>query len=896
MTLCLPIRSRRNGHSAAGSASRPMRPPWSALALAAVLATTLTAAAGGEVLAIAASAAAADRATGAIDIASTSEWDRIYPENTMIVGVIINGIEAGNLEVIPDGELFIIPLKAFAEISGCSVELSDGSVLLVTPLGAVELTPDDLVEIRGTIYVTEEAIETKLATPVEFDSSEFALVFDLPWRRNHGEGSKLDTVTVAPEATPPAASISTLRSDIFFTDLDDRSFYSTSTVADGRLAGGRWRIRYLDDLAGGQTLREYAWLRTFDRNLMFIGQQTLNLHPVLQSFELTGYQHAWTNQPLDLYYVSPEPRELLPRRLQPSMSFRGPGPPGGWADLQIDGIFISRQPIGLDGTYEFLDVPLVTRQLSTIDVYVYDRHNPAVPVAIHQQTQPISEYMLGRGAIVHMGGIGRGGNFFQDLIDQRLDSEFAGFYQWRWGMTDNLTLEAAAQEDAGHRQVMGGFVARLFGNTVVSLGAGVANGRAIGYDLNLEHYQARRRILARSQIFQPGYRSDGSLASHDHYLEIGYAPHRNLDVSLIGRSRGIGPDEVDYILPALSWWPDSRLSLRARPDALGDYRFDLFYRFGRTARLTVSHQDRTFTDLSVATGRRTRLSLGGEHGGGAADQYHAILSWNGKGRRQPSFNAGLLWAHGKPGFRTGGQVTLAPGILGRIDVESDPATFATIGRRSTRLVIGANVDLAFARGRVVPAGSFSQRGDRGAIAGKVMVDAPIGFTSYRLNDLVVLVNGQPAGRTVFGGTYFIGGLQPGIYRVTLDTENLPLELVPVDATVVVEVAASAVTSGDLRVRPEFGIAGRLVDAADRAVAGALLEIIDGNGSRVGVTSTDQFGLYRFDGLGIGAYSVRPVAGSFPEREAALPSIDVEITNDFLFGQDLQLPFEPAAQQ
>jgi hypothetical protein len=827
---------------------------------------------------------------GSVAAPASSEWDRLYPENILIVGAIMNGIEAGNFEVIPDGERYLIPLKTFAELSGSSLEKSDGSFLLVTPLGAVDLTPSDLVEVGGTTYLKQDAIESKLATPVEFDSNEFALVFDLPWRRDRSEGPRFETVTMTPEAKPPAASISTLRSDIFFTELDDSRFSSTSTVADGRVAGGRWRIRYLDDLAGGRILREYAWLRTFDRNLVFAGQQILNLHPVLESFELTGYQQAWTNQPLDLYYVSPEPRELIPRRLQPTQTFRGPGPPGGWADLLVDGVFISRQPIGLDGTYEFLDVPLVTRQLNTIEVYVYDRHSPAVPVAIHQQTQRTSEFMLAKGAVVHMGGIGRSGNLLQDLVDHKSGSEFAGFFQWRWGMNENLTLEAAAQQNAGHRQVMGGFVAHLFDDTTLSLGTGFSSRRAVGYDLSLEHYGARRRLLARSQVFQAGYRSEESRATYDHYVEFGYSPNRGLDVSLIGRSRDVGADRVDYILPALSWWTTSRLSLRARPDTLGAYRYDVFYRFGRRARLTVSRQHRTFIDLNLATGRRTRLSIGSEHGGDLSDRYHAVMSLDGAGRRRPSVVGGLIWANGEPGFRVGGQMTLAPGVLGRVDFESDPVAIATAGHRSTRLVIGANVDLAFSRGRVVPVDSFSQRGDRGAVAGKVMIDAPPGFGRYRLDNLVILVNGQPAGRTSLGGIYFIGGLRPGIYRVTLDTENLPIDLVPVDATVVVEVAASAVTNGDLWVHPEFGIAGRVMDAAGVPVSDVLLEIVDRNGSRVATTSTDRFGLYRFDGLAIGSYSVRPAAGSFPGTEVALPRITFEITDDFLFGQDLRLPF------
>ncbi len=108
-------------------------------------------------------------------------------------------------------------------------------------------------------------------------------------------------------------------------------------------------------------------------------------------------------------------------------------------------------------------------------------------------------------------------------------------------------------------------------------------------------------------------------------------------------------------------------------------------------------------------------------------------------------------------------------------------------------------------------------------------------------------------------------------------------------------AATAVTSVDFSVRPEFGITGRLTDNAGRHVAGARLEVLDSGGSRAAITLTDRFGLYRADGLAIGRYTVRVAEDGFPEREGKLPSFELEITDDFLFGQDLQLPFEIAPE-
>lgn len=118
---------------------------------------------------------------------------------------------------------------------------------------------------------------------------------------------------------------------------------------------------------------------------------------------------------------------------------------------------VARQTIGLDGVYEFLDLALPSRQLSRIEVLVYDRYNPSVPVAIHERTQSASDFLLPEGAMIHMGGAGRDGNLVRDLLDSRGDSELAGFYQWRYGVSERFTFETAVQQTADNRQLLGGF-------------------------------------------------------------------------------------------------------------------------------------------------------------------------------------------------------------------------------------------------------------------------------------------------------------------------------------------------------------------------------------------------------------------------------------------------------
>jgi hypothetical protein len=92
------------------------------------------------------------------------------------------------------------------------------------------------------------------------------------------------------------------------------------------------------------------------------------------------------------------------------------------------------------------------------------------------------------------------------------------------------------------------------------------------------------------------------------------------------------------------------------------------------------------------------------------------------------------------------------------------------------------------------------------------------------------------------------------------------------------------------VRPEFGIAGRVTDAAGKMLGGLRVEIVDAQGRPAGTTVTDGFGLYRIDGLPIGRYRLSLDAGELFAPKVDSPERRSEIRDDFLFDQNLRLPF------
>jgi hypothetical protein len=820
---------------------------------------------------------------GAVDPREPVGW-----EPPLLVGALVHHREVGSFDVLVEDDGYLIPLDPFAQMARCTVEPIGDSARLTTPLGTVYLQASDLREVEGILYLRESAIEGKLATPVAFDSARFALNFDLPWRSAAGPVPTALQEAPQPDVTPPDLSLSTLQSDIRYTRAAEDARYGSSTTVGGRMFDGYWRVRYQDDFAGNSHVRDYSWFHARDNLLFLAGHQNIRLHPLLQSVELTGLQIAATNHAPNRLSRSATPGALLSRSFDPLTTFRGPAPPAGVAELRVNGSVVERQIIGLDGVYEFTEVSLPVRHASRIEVRVFDRRNLDVPVAIYEEERNASAYLLEDGALVHMGGLGRTGNPFDQYSAE--NAGYAGFYQTRYGASDRLTLEAALQWTDDALQAFSGMVARLGQPFVLAVGFAGSDG-AGGYRLDLDGHYPSWRLVARSQATEAGFAPYDQESSYDHMLEVGYERRGRWDAALVGKSWKYNGDSVDFILPAFAWRPTPPLGLRARPDHYGDYRFDLSYRMRPRTRLTVSTiDDRGFVDLTHAVGASYQLALESDFGDDLPDRQAAIVSWRGASMWRPGWTAGVLRTDGEPGYLLGGFMVVVPGISARLQYESDAALEQLDSTSDRRLNFNLSADLGFTRGRVHAARAISIRDDRGGFAGVVRVDAPRGFRRPALAGVTIIVDGQAATRTEGDGSFFVGGLRPGVYRIELDNQFLPIELTPTRSVVVAEIAPAAVTRVDFAVRPEFGIAGRVTDARRAPLLGARLELFDADGTRVHTTLTDRFGLYRMDGLPIGRYVLRLSPEEFEGAPAPLPEREIEIRDDFLFEQDLELPF------
>ncbi len=409
------------------------------------------------------------------------------------------------------------------------------------------------------------------------------------------------------------------------------------------------------------------------------------------------------------------------------------------------------------------------------------------------------------------------------------------------------------------------------------------------------HGNAATALLAnleggRGSVFWRGFaleRDAGFLGGDDGELsergaEFGWRRWPHWEVSVVGRQRTQdGSDDIDFIKPAARWRPLSGLYLQARPDYEGYYVYDGQWqphrdwrvaarRDRRTDEVRVEHQFSDAWLLSAASTRdrdleRRRDSL--------------VASW-----QAPTFGgwraeAGVLHSQGRSGFLARAGKELLPGVQFRFEALRDPLYTGVGAGGDTVASLSVLFDLGRAGGRFTRGGAA--RINAGSIGGAIVAATP--SNSSRLEGVVVRVDGQPRTRTDAAGRFHIGDLPAGIYRVELDEEGLPMELLSRGDGYWAEVATGASTTVTFAVELSLGAAGR-VRTTEMSRGDMRVEAIAADGRPVASAVVDDAGWYRLDGLPPGSYRLRLLDAA----GATLAEREMSLVDDFVFEQDFQL--------
>ena len=805
----------------------------------------------------------------------------------LLVVPILNGRELNDSLALwrePDGADFV-NLDAF--LHACAIDATkdaEGNVELVTPLGKTTLPAAALRIDRGTAYAGVDTLSGALAARVAFDEAEFALRIDLPWQPGAAENAYVDPDAGKPaDVRAPQASLSRWRSEVTGTVSDGDVAASANHRLAGALGPGYWHADFSHALGGGDTkvdVQALSWLLDRGRSRFLVGQERLALHPLLPSFELTGVQYADTNRP-DLVYEGNLGNygQLVPYQARPTSVIRGAGPPGGTAELRYGGQVLQRQTIRLDGHYEFRDVPAAPGDAVPIEVAVYAFGETGTPLRVDQTYSQAGNLQLPKGVNVQYAGAGANG-FLLDA--DRNGRGNAAFYQFRRGFTDRVTAEAIVQSVDGRQQTVVG----------TALNLGMAGSWAV-YGANNDNGAGARQVLGDGQYgawfwranwldYDDAYQDEDALGTRNRRAEVGRRFGETLQLSLIHSDisdRQTG--DIRYTKPAVQWRPAPNLSFGARPEYDGRYSYDAQWAVRRGTRLSATR----FGDISqVALDQDidsyTRLQFTAQRDRVRGDRYTAIFNRYEGGSTHFAWAAGVLGSKGRTGFLAEGSMELRAGLSARLNAVRDPL------REEDGTVIGFSIVADFAvTGAGLARGGATQGYEReGGVSG--VVELPPGTREgFELSGIPVLVDGHVRTRTEAGGHFHVQDLSPGIHRVELDNDGLPIELTVHEPPRRVEVRAGSLTRIDFGLELRLGLAGQVRDAAGKAQAEVDVLVLDAQGVIRARARSNTYGYYRVDGLPPGEYTLRAA----DRLERPLVETRAKLIDRFLFGQELVLP-------
>ncbi|MEM9926502.1 MAG: carboxypeptidase regulatory-like domain-containing protein, partial [Cyanobacteria bacterium P01_D01_bin.50] len=518
-----------------------------------------------------------------------------------------------------------------------------------------------------------------------------------------------------------------------------------------------------------------------------------------------------------------------------------------------------------------------------------------------------SDLLLKAGGNVQLGGLGFSGNLIQDSLFSDDDSDdddgqLVGFYQLRQGLSNNLTFESSLQAVPDSFQGQAGLVWRLANPVILSASVGNSFDR-VGYAANLDVELDKLEINANSQSLPQGYRNgkDTSSERTNHSLEFKYRFGNKLNLGFIARSRESLNESDDYILPTFSARPLSNLSLNGRPDIYGNYLFNAFFRPNRATRLSFNtYGDSYNSDLRYSLSRNNQLFFGTEFGNDSDARYSIGFGHNASSLSKLSWNVGLAYSDGEVGPSAGASMQVLPGLFARLNYRAIPSRGGSLsGLDDGRLSLSLTSDMSVAGGRFTPARYSGISKERGAISGKLAIEGE--SKGFDLSNSIVRVydtrnKSVGATKTDSNGNFFVGNLREGVYVIELEPEELPIELAVSKTSLVAEVAPSGVTRVDFPVRTEYGIAGKITDVSGQPLTEVSIELINNAGARVLSGTTDQFGLYRLDGIPVGKYTLRVSPEDELNSNGTLPKRQVEIKNKFVYNQNLQLPVSAATKE
>jgi hypothetical protein len=826
-------------------------------------------------------------------------------------GLIMNGRSNGDLIVYRTENEYWIPYTVFIDATGLKESGQPGQRTgFATSVGTLHFDKGELKVFEKEPYISFSSLRRAFLVKAVFDQHLFAATLDIPWSASLERKQGKNLPPPVPDVPAPSGSLSFLSFDTGIQrDFHGLSSNTLQVQAGGRLLHGVWDVDSEGDPARTMELKRYHWTIFSENVALRLGTGTNLISPETVNNDFTGVQIGWNNRSL-LDYLDSSGRSstdiFISANRNLFRTIEGQGPAAGVAELRFDGKIVARRRIRLDGRFAFENVRMGS-DLRKAEVYIYERSPMEKPVAILDYTQSVMNGSLPGGEMLMRGGYGRAGNPLTTKNSPAPDNS-TGYAQVQYGLNDRITIDTAVQYNPVTS--LGEYSA----GSIVSLGKNwgssiyrIESNRSFGTDLRIEGHGRGWTISYLSQWNDHDFGFNGAPQQTEEWLRFGTTPYKNISMLLYGRKTlENGIETRRFLLPGAYVSPWRTMRLSAVPNESGHFRYEADQTFSSTSFIRAIHEtgigsiewDKNLREnlsarLLYEYAFKTRKDLSGFY-----------LDWYPKNSRFNLLEIGGSRANNEYGFtgkwiryvNTGlkmalqysWNMTLAQNLV--TTNEYSEFLMPPISRHFFGCTI--SWDLGFSGIRPFPIDRNAITTTRGGLAGKLGISGDTRVSSSDINDVGILLDGRRLDQRQVDGSFFVGNLRPGLYTVSIDTENLPIELSTDSKKLLVEVRNGAVTNVNFAVHAMYGIDGRLVDAKGNGIGNGVIELLDAKQAVVATVSTNEFGDYRTDGLPGGIYNLRVVSVAGRKIEN-IRTREIRVNGDYLNGVDLNIGESPA---
>lgn len=821
---------------------------------------------------------------------SGSGGGRSYGFRKILVGLEVNNKEVLVLDIVQTESDYLVPIKEVFPVIQATYTLEHGVLTIRVPGSEVEMSSRVTYRIDGELWASLGTLNEYLKVNARFDPAKYAVTFLPPWQEEKKPGETA-AESLEVEFGPEPFSLRQVRlsHEALGVERDDEALEfdvlteRSELVATGSAFEGSWLIDAEKVNDNSWKLDDYFWTKRTDNHQWLLGKQTISPSVISPAVTLTGGQYFYSNQAIPYNAYQDISQSSFFRELGNSVQrIRGTAEPGAIAELYVNNQLVGETFVRLDGTYDFGEFRTESSLFNEIEVVILDPVNRS-ELERQLKTRASSDYLLNEGQVVTSVALGRKGNWMDpDYVDQGE----AGMFLYRYGVTDSMTIEAGYLFDDIPVTTTG--IVTSLGNNFVSALRFAERNDAAATQLELDGFGKNWRMATYVRQEEANFyegRVESVTSANGYYY---YTPDPSLRLELLGRYQDT-ENGVRYIKPGIFYSPTNTLSLGTRPDSDGDYRTELYYRPSRDSRIRITHKSEEQTgrfEWSAAdnvngymSGRMYKDTIDERTYENTIIEKAVGFYWYPKDwtdYQQFRFELNHSNEYGV-GVFTEYRTQLMPGVYFDLRLRDGDPQFDGGLSAFARI----SMDFTVAKGNFVPSRNRLAYNTAGTIAGTLKTDGDCS----QLEHVSVLLNGVAYKVPVKACTFYLDYVTPGLYKIMLDGEFMPIDMVPDSKSHVIKVAPSSVTHVEFAVKSEYSAMGQLKSANGQALSNVRLTLFNKKGEVLTETLTDQFGYYRIDGLTNGDYTISVVGvGGLSLAERAFT-----IDGDFLFGVDILMP-------